>query len=231
MNKEIKRKIYAIALAGIILAAPKTKAYAEEMDTNPIDIDKAISELVPGYDESNSNINSGNNSSSSVTESNNAQVCYHLYEENPDEIINFVSPTCEYPGVYDAVYHCVKCGNPKIVRETMNSFGHDLGEGHVENSNEYGYDFVRKCQNPNCDYSETEKIKYSDEVINNKEQTQPIDNNYEVPQENKSNNNPDFLMATISLGAIGGSLYLVNKNLKKLDIIDSKKKKGKYLRK
>ena len=29
MNKELKRRIYAIALSGIILAGPKMKAYAE----------------------------------------------------------------------------------------------------------------------------------------------------------------------------------------------------------
>lgn len=231
MNKEIKRKIYAIALAGIILATPKTKAYAEEIDNSPIDIDKAISELVPGYEEIDSNTNtsnnSGNNSYNDTVNSNN-QICYHLYEENPDEIINFVSPTCEYPGMYDAVYHCVKCGYSKIERKYMNSFGHDLGEAHIENETDNGYDIVRKCQNSNCDYAEIQTVEYQ-KKLPNENNTTLDDNSTRTSPSSKEDNS--LLMATISLGTIGTCVYLIKKNLKKLDNIDNKKKKGKYLRK
>lgn len=48
MNKNIKRRLYALALASMMVILPKTKAYANEYDLNEvIDIDKAISELVP----------------------------------------------------------------------------------------------------------------------------------------------------------------------------------------
>lgn len=48
MNKNIKRRMYALALASIMVLLPKTKGYAEDVDmSNIIDIDKAISELVP----------------------------------------------------------------------------------------------------------------------------------------------------------------------------------------
>ena len=47
MNKELKRRIYAIALSGIILTGPKMKAYAEEIDSETINVDEAVSELVP----------------------------------------------------------------------------------------------------------------------------------------------------------------------------------------
>ena len=227
MNKEIKRKIYAIALAGIIIATPKTRGYAEEIDNSPIDIDKAISELVPGYEEINSNTNtsnnSGNNSYNDTVNSNN-QICYHLYEENPDEIINFVSPTCEYPGIYDAVYHCVKCGYSKIEREYMNSFGHDLGEAHIENETDNGYDIVRKCQNPNCDYAEVEKVEYI-----GAETTNQIDNINK--NTNKQNNNSNAKVALISLGVLGVSAHFLFEKMDKLNDQKNTKKKGKYLHK
>ena len=53
MNKNLKRRLYAIALAGVLLTTPKITAYADEVDMTPIDIDSAISELVPGYSDSN----------------------------------------------------------------------------------------------------------------------------------------------------------------------------------
>ena len=195
MNKELKRKLYAIALAGIILTVPKTRAYADEIDSSPIDIDKAISELVPGYEE----IDSNNKSNDITNENSSSQECYHLYEEYPDNIINFHSPSCEYPGMYDAVYHCVKCGNAKIVREYLNSYGHDLGEEFIENSDNYGYDIVRKCQNPDCDYAEVEKIKYLE--------SEPISNSDRIKNENKEQgNNKNLKVAAISLGVFGGSV-------------------------
>ena len=82
MNKELKRRIYAIALSGIILTGPKMKVYAEEIDSETINVDEAISQLVPNYTEVNDK-------------------CYHLYEEDPDEIINFINPTCTTNGSYD----------------------------------------------------------------------------------------------------------------------------------
>lgn len=48
MNKNIKRRMYALALASIMMILPKTKAFAEDVDMSyMIDIDKAISDLVP----------------------------------------------------------------------------------------------------------------------------------------------------------------------------------------
>ena len=42
MNKNLKRRLYAIALAGVLLTTPKITAYADEVDMTPIDIDSAI---------------------------------------------------------------------------------------------------------------------------------------------------------------------------------------------
>ena len=61
MNKNLKRRLYAIALAGVLLTTPKITAYADEVDMTPIDIDSAISELVPGYSDNNNNDNNNNN--------------------------------------------------------------------------------------------------------------------------------------------------------------------------
>ena len=63
MNKNLKRRLYAIALAGVLLSTPKITAYADEVDMTPIDIDSAISELVPGYSDSNNNNNNNDNNS------------------------------------------------------------------------------------------------------------------------------------------------------------------------
>jgi len=60
IKRETKRRIYALALASIMVLLPKTKAYAAEVDmSTKIDIDHAISVLVP--DDKPSNNNSGNN--------------------------------------------------------------------------------------------------------------------------------------------------------------------------
>ena len=61
MNKNLKRRLYAIALAGVLLTTPKITAYADEVDMTPIDIDSAISELVPGYSDNNNNDNNNAN--------------------------------------------------------------------------------------------------------------------------------------------------------------------------
>ncbi len=48
MKRETKRRIYALALASIMFVLPKTRAFAEDVDmSSKVDIDKAISELVP----------------------------------------------------------------------------------------------------------------------------------------------------------------------------------------
>lgn len=80
MNKNIKRRMYALALASIMVVLPKTKGFAEEVDmSNVIDIDQAISELVPNDVPSNNpsnssdenNNNNNNNNSNNNNENNN----------------------------------------------------------------------------------------------------------------------------------------------------------------
>ena len=69
MNKNLKRKLYALALAGFIMSGVNTRAFAEsldDVDMTPIDIEEAIIDLVPqeknnSNSESNNNNNSGNN--------------------------------------------------------------------------------------------------------------------------------------------------------------------------
>ena len=71
MNKNLKRRLYAIALAGVLLTTPKITAYADEVDMTPVDIDSAISELVPGYSDSNNNNNNNNNNNKKNKNNNN----------------------------------------------------------------------------------------------------------------------------------------------------------------
>lgn len=48
IKKETKRRIYALALAAIMVVLPKTRAYAEDINmSETIDIDQAIADLVP----------------------------------------------------------------------------------------------------------------------------------------------------------------------------------------
>ena len=48
IKKETKRRIYALALAAIMVVLPKTRAYAEDINmSETIDIDQAIGDLVP----------------------------------------------------------------------------------------------------------------------------------------------------------------------------------------
>lgn len=131
MNKDLKRRIYAITLSGIILTGPKMKAYAEEIDSETINIDEAVSQLVPNYTETNDK-------------------CYHLYEEDPDEIINFINPTCTTNGSYDELYYCVKCKEERIIPKTIEALGHNWSNPIIENYTENGYDIVNKCQNNDC---------------------------------------------------------------------------------
>ena len=72
MNKNLKRRLYAIALAGVLLTTPKITAYADEVDMTPIDIDSAISELVPGYSDSNNNNNNNDNNNNNNNDNNNS---------------------------------------------------------------------------------------------------------------------------------------------------------------
>ena len=56
IKRETKRRIYALALASIMVLLPKTKAYAAEVDmSTKVDIDHAISVLVPDDKPSNNN--------------------------------------------------------------------------------------------------------------------------------------------------------------------------------
>ena len=71
MNKNLKRRLYAIALAGVLLTTPKITAYADEVDMTPIDIDSAISELVPGYSDNNNNDNNNNSNNNNNDNNNN----------------------------------------------------------------------------------------------------------------------------------------------------------------
>ena len=70
MNKNLKRRLYAIALAGVLLTTPKITAYADEVDMTPIDIDSAISELVPGYSDNNNNDNNNANNANNNANNN-----------------------------------------------------------------------------------------------------------------------------------------------------------------
>lgn len=226
MKKDLKRKLYALALSGIIVVTPKIKTHAENIDMTPIDIDSAISELVPNYNPqdyteptNSNNSNNNNNNSNSYHDngyySNNSDssVCQHLYNENPDEAINFVNPTCTFPGTYDGVYYCIKCGEPKIEPKFVGSLGHCLSDATIENSDENGYDIVRKCQNPGCEYEIVKEIRYSNNI------------------EEENIKNAATTTALVSLGIAGVSGYIIKKNYKKIKAKKSETPKGKYLRK
>lgn len=217
MNKELKRRIYAIALSGIILAGPKMKAYADEIDNETINTDHAISELVPNYTEADNN-------------------CYHLFEEDPDEIINFVNPTCTTNGSYDELYYCVKCGEERIIPKTIEALGHNWSNPIIENYTENGYDIVNKCQNNNCDAKIIQHMNYNaptESINQNQDQNSKSNDNNDEHSESNSN----LKVALTSLGVAGASIYAATK-IKKLNKIKIKKikkikinkpYKGKYL--
>lgn len=222
MNKELKRRIYAIALSGIILTGPKMKAYAEEIDSETINVDKAISELVPNYTEVNDK-------------------CYHLYEEDPDEIINFVNPTCTTNGSYDELYYCVKCGEERIIPKTIEALGHNWSNPIIENYTENGYDIVNKCQNNDCDALIIQHMNYNvpTESINqyyNQKNNQDQSSKSNDDNANHSRLNSNLKVALTSLGIASASIYAATK-IKKLNKIKIKKIKinkpynGKYLEK
>lgn len=229
MNKELKRRIYAIALSGIILTGPKMKAYAEEIDSETINVDEAVSELVPNYTEANDK-------------------CYHLYEEDPDKIINFVNPTCTTNGSYDELYYCVKCGEERIIPKTIEALGHNWSNPIIENYTENGYDIVNKCQNNDCDaviiqhmnYNiPTESINQNQEQNHNQKNNQDQSSKSNDDNDNHSKSNSNLKVALTSLGVASASIYAATK-IKKLNKIKIKKikkikinkpYKGKYLEK
>lgn len=228
MNKELKRRIYAIALSGIILTGPKMKAYAEEIDSETINVDEAVSELVPNYTEANDK-------------------CYHLYEEDPDKIINFVNPTCTANGSYDELYYCVKCGEERIIPKTIEALGHNWSNPIIENYTENGYDIVNKCQNNDCDAVIIQHMNYNvptESINQNQEQNHNQKNNQDQSSKsnddnaNNSKSNSNLKVALTSLGVASASIYAATK-IKKLNKIKIKIKKikinkpykGKYLEK
>lgn len=222
MDKELKRRIYAIALSGIILAGPKMKAYAEEIDSETINVDEAVSELVPNYTEANDK-------------------CYHLYEEDPDEIINFINPTCTTNGSYDELYYCVKCGEERIIPKTIDALGHNWSNPIIENYTENGYDIVNKCQNNDCDAVIIQHMNYNvpTESINqyyNQKNNQDQSSKSNDDNANNSKSNSNLKVALTSLGVASASIYAATK-IKKLNKIKIKKikinkpYKGKYIEK
>lgn len=227
MNKELKRRIYAIALSGIILTGPKMKVYAEEIDSETINVDEAISQLVPNYTEVNDK-------------------CYHLYEEDPDEIINFINPTCTTNGSYDELYYCVKCKEERIIPKTIEALGHNWSNPIIENYTENGYDIVNKCQNNDCDAVITQHMNYNvpTESINQNQEQNQNNNQDQISKSNDDNanhsrSNSNLKVALTSLGVASASIYAATK-IKKLNKIKIKKikkikinkpYKGKYLEK
>lgn len=70
MKKDLKRKLYALALAGLIMSGVNTRVFAEsldDVDMTPIDIEEAIIDLVP---QKKDNSNCGNNNSSTGNNNN-----------------------------------------------------------------------------------------------------------------------------------------------------------------
>lgn len=224
MNKDLKRRIYAIALSGIILTGPKMKAYAEEIDSETINIDEAVSQLVPNYTETNDK-------------------CYHLYEEDPDEIINFINPTCTTNGSYDELYYCVKCKEERIIPKTIEALGHNWSNPIIENYTENEYDIVNKCQNNDCGAVIIQHMNYNvpTESINQNQEQNQNNNQDQISKSNDDNanhsrSNSNLKVALTSLGVASASIYAATK-IKKLNKIKIKKikinkpYKGKYLEK
>ena len=152
MNKNLKRRLYAIALAGVLLTTPKITAYADEVDMTPIDIDSAISELVPGYSDSNNNNNNINNNNDKETKNNssNSEECKHVYPSVADDVINQKTPSCTESGSYDEVYYCEKCGTKEIRHYEIPAPGHKWDGGtKIVTSN--GYEVIYHCTNKGCD--------------------------------------------------------------------------------
>ena len=74
MNKNLKRRLYALALTGLIMSGVNTRAFAEsidDVDMTPIDIEQAIIDLVPQENNNNNNNNNSNNNNNNSTDNNN----------------------------------------------------------------------------------------------------------------------------------------------------------------
>ena len=148
MNKNLKRRLYAIALAGVLLTTPKLTAYADEVDMSPIDIDSAISELVPGYSDSNNNNN--NNNKETKNNGSNSVECKHVYPSVADDVINQKTPSCTESGSYDEVYYCEKCGAKEIRHYEIPAPGHKW-DGGTKTITSNGYEITYHCTNKGCD--------------------------------------------------------------------------------
>ena len=156
MNKNLKRRLYAIALAGVLLTTTKITAYADEIDMTPIDIDSAISELVPGYSDSNNNNNNNNNNDNNNNDnetknnSSTSEECKHVYPSVADDVINQKTPSCTESGSYDEVYYCEKCGTKEIRHYEIPAPGHKWDGGtKIVTSN--GFEVIYHCTNKGCD--------------------------------------------------------------------------------
>ena len=154
MNKNLKRKLYALALAGLIMSGVNTRAFAEsldDVDMTPIDIEEAIIDLVPQEknnsnnessnnnggnntnNDNNNNSNDNNNVSNSTDDSikdsntntgNTNNHVSHNYGSEPDDVINQKAPTCSTAGSYSEVYYCKDCGQAHIVDVVVEAPGH-----------------------------------------------------------------------------------------------------------
>ena len=157
MNKNLKRRLYAIALAGVLLTTTKITAYADEIDMTPIDIDSAISELVPGYSDSNNNNNNNNNDNNNndkETKNNSStstsEECKHVYPSVADDVINQKTPSCTESGSYDEVYYCEKCGTKEIRHYEIPAPEHKW-DGGTKTVTPNGYEVIYHCTNKGCD--------------------------------------------------------------------------------
>ncbi|MBP3444798.1 MAG: hypothetical protein J6K23_02560 [Bacilli bacterium] len=230
MNKNLKRRLYAIALAGVLLTTPKITAYADEADMTPIDIDSAISDLVPGYSDSNNN---NNNYNYTKNNSSNSEECKHVYPSVADDVINQVTPSCTTGGSYDEVYYCIKCGANQIKHFEISAPGHKWGEPKIENETSTGYDSVRECTNKGCH----EKITTHVDIITPTEPSIPTTPTEPgVNPKTGDNTNLSLALATFiasDLGLISLTGYSLYENIREiLEQTDNQKNKGgKYLRK
>ena len=160
IKRETKRRIYALALASIMVLLPKTKAYAAEVDmSTKVDIDHAISVLVPDDKPSNNNggNNGGNNDNNNDGKDDNKdnddenkneeEKCDHSYVSV--DVTNQKTPSCTVAGSYDEAYQCSKCGATKTEHNSIPAPGHKWDGGTRVESKD-GYDIIYHCTNKGC---------------------------------------------------------------------------------
>ena len=172
IKRETKRRIYALALASIMVLLPKTKAYAAEVDmSTKVDIDHAISVLVPddkpsnnngGNNGGNNNNNNGGNNNDNNDNNNDGkddnkdnddenkneeEKCDHSYVSV--DVTNQKTPSCTVAGSYDEVYQCSKCGATKTEHHSIPAPGHKWDGGTRVESKD-GYDIIYHCTNKGC---------------------------------------------------------------------------------